>query len=189
LVRYDQIIEMAFLFHFISFIQKKNTYLHICFAELPKLGMSKNQNHISAKSHFACRNPAFSCNSHTRACENHSLRVSITLVHAEITLVLVRITLLRVETTLCMKKFYLFLWKSHSACINHTQCVLHLHLCVFESHLCVSKSHSVRRNPTRLGNNQTLHVEITLHMQNRACWNRTRVCILKNQSVFKNYIY
>jgi hypothetical protein len=75
------------------------------------------------------------CRKHTlrvkhTVCGNLTLSIETNLVRIEITLVRVVITFLRVIITLCV-------WKSHSACGNHTLRV-EITLCVWKSHSCVT---------------------------------------------------
>jgi hypothetical protein len=94
----------------------------------------------------ACLNQTRACRNHTHTCQNPTLRIEFTIVRVESTDKSAAITFVRVKITLCI-------WKSHSACINHTRaCCIHTfcskitlkiehHTCVCRiSHLCVLKS-------------------------------------------------
>jgi hypothetical protein len=148
------------------------------------------------KSHSACRN-------HSCACWNQIgrplSRIVVPLVYFFIfVFVRVEITVVNVscacwnhsrkchnyiwEITLCI-------WKSHSACINHTlrveitvvsqlHCTLaiacsnytqrvEISLCVYKSHSCVLKSHYAFRNYTCTCEHHTMRVNITLCRDSR----------------------
>jgi hypothetical protein len=89
------------------------------------------------------------CQTYSRVCRKYTLRtlrVKITL-RVETNLVRFEITLLRVESTL-------WVWKLHSACINHTRtCRNHTRKCQNSSRVWKSQS---------AGGNCTLRIEITL---------------------------
>jgi hypothetical protein len=68
---------------------------------------------------YECHNQFRECHNHTHMCQNYTLRVEITLVRIEITVVSVVITFVRFNIRLCVE-ITLFVWKSHSAYINHT---------------------------------------------------------------------
>jgi hypothetical protein len=67
------------------------------------------------------------CGNLTLSIETNLVRIEITLVRVVITFLRVIITLMRVKTTLCVLnhtlrvEITLCVWKSHSACGNHTR--------------------------------------------------------------------
>jgi hypothetical protein len=108
---------------------------------------------VCVKSHFAC--------------ENRTLHVKINLVRVQITLVRVVHTFVPVEITLRIE-ITLCIWKSHSACINHTRTCrnqtreCHIHTLMCQNYTRVRGNHNLRVKPHSVGGNCTLRVEITL---------------------------
>jgi hypothetical protein len=105
---------------------------------------------------------AYVSKSHS-ACRNHSVRVETAVVSVVITFARVKITLY-VEIKLCV-------WKSHTACINHTRVWrYHTRECQIHTHTC--------QNYSRVYGNHTLRVKSYSACSNQSCawWNHTRAC-------------
>jgi hypothetical protein len=122
---------------------------------------------------------------HTHTCQNHTLRVCITLLRVEITVVSVVIIFVRVKVTMRVQ-ITLCMYKSHSACINHTR-KCHNHTHAWQNPTLRVKITLKRIEITVLSGKITLiRDKITLCVyESPLCVFKSHSCVSKSQCVWK----